>query len=361
MANKDAILFPLRKLHGNLCDKIVTLKHKINSWRYFSFPLGRKVFVIGTPEYTNLGDSAIAIAEMKFLEFCGIPSERIKEITVPEYNQDYEKIVKWIGCKNLICGIGGGNMGNQWYDEELFRYKFMENLPYNPLVIFPQTIYYTDNDKGKIAEKKSVQIYNRRSGLTLVAREKKSNEVMNKLYPETEILLIPDIVLSATMETFGAVSHNRKGVLLCMRSDAEKTLSDEDIIYIEEYLEQNSYEYRKTDMYSDCDVNKYNRADCVREKMNEFTKAELVITDRLHGMVFAAITGTPCIVFSNYNHKVLGTYEWIKYLTYIRYVNDVKDVERYVSELISMKNCQFDNLPLKPYFDKFAEVVKSKC
>lgn len=355
------VLLPLRKLHGNLYEKVLVAKSNINKWKYFSLPLGRKVYVIGTPEYTNLGDSAIAIAEMKFLESCGIPSERIKEITVPEYNQDCEQIVKWIGCKNLICGIGGGNMGNQWYAEELFRYKFMEDLPYNPLVIFPQTIHYTNDDDGKIAEQKSVKFYNGRSGLALVAREEKSNKIMNELYPQTEILFTPDIVLSATMETFGATQHNRNGVLLCMRSDAEKTLSDEDVAYIEKYIENNGYEYRKTDMYSDCKVNKENRADCVRSKMNEFTKAELVITDRLHGMVFAAITGTPCIVFSNYNHKVLGTYEWIKYLPYVRYVDDVKDIECYVSELIAMKNCKFDNLPLKPYFDKFAEVVKSKC
>ncbi|MEE1057035.1 MAG: polysaccharide pyruvyl transferase family protein [Acutalibacteraceae bacterium] len=361
MENKDGILFPLRKFHGSLHDKLVAAKHKINNWKYFSFPIGKKVYVIGTPEYKNLGDSAIAIAEMKFLESCGIPSNRIKEITVPEYNQDYEQLVKCIGCKNFICGIGGGNMGNQWYDEELFRYKFMEDLPHNPLVIFPQTIHYTDNDEGKTAEEKSIQIYNERYGLTLVAREEKSNEIMKTLYPKTDILLTPDIVLSATMETFGVTPHNRNGVLLCMRSDAEKTLTDEDRMYIEEYLKNNSYEYRKTDMYSDYDVNKYNRADCVRSKMNEFTKAELVITDRLHGMIFSAITGTPCVVFSNYNHKVSGTYKWISYLPYIKYVEDIKDVERYAPELISMKNCQFDNLPLKPYFDKFAEVVKSKC
>lgn len=361
MANKEDILFPLRKLHGKLHDKLVAVKQDVSNYKYYTFPLGKKAYVIGTPEYTNLGDSAIAIAEMKFLEDCGIASNRIKEITVPEYNENSTKLVKWIGRKNLICGIGGGNMGNQWYGEELFRYKFMKDFPHNPLIIFPQTIYYTDNEDGKIAEQKSINVYNGRPKLTLIPREDKSNEIMHNLYPETEILLTPDIVLSATMETFGATPNNRKGILLCMRNDAEKTLSTEELVFIDEYLKKLGYDYRKTDMHSDCYVDKHNRVDCVRSKMNEFTKAELVITDRLHGMVFAAITGTPCIVFSNYNHKVLGTYKWISYLPYIKYADNVKEIESYASELLSMKNCKFDNTPLRPYFNKLAEVVKSKC
>lgn len=58
-------------------------------------------------------------------------------------------------------------------------------------------------------------------------------------------------------------------------------------------------------------------------KFKDFQKSKLVITDRLHGMVFCAISGTPCIAFSNYNHKVKGTYDWIKDLDYIKYVDNI--------------------------------------
>ena len=51
------------------------------------------------------------------------------------------------------------------------------------------------------------------------------------------------------------------------------------------------------------------RKSVIVNKLKEFAGAQLVITDRLHGMVFCYLTNTPCIVFSNYNHKVLGTYE----------------------------------------------------
>ena len=75
-------------------------------------------------------------------------------------------------------------------------------------------------------------------------------------------------------------------------------------------------------------------------------------------MIFAALTGTPCIVFSNYNHKVKGTYEWISYLPYVKYAETAEEAILYIPELLQMKNCHYDSTPLKPYFEKLAEIVK---
>lgn len=55
----------------------------------------------------------------------------------------------------------------------------------------------------------------------------------------------------------------------------------------------------------------------VKEKLNEFSKNELVITDRLHGMIFSVITGTPCIAINNLSSKVQGVYRWIQELDYV--------------------------------------------
>ena len=57
-------------------------------------------------------------------------------------------------------------------------------------------------------------------------------------------------------------------------------------------------------MMSERPVTKENRVEIIMDKFKDFQKSELVITDRLHGMVFCAISGTPCIVFGNYNQKV---------------------------------------------------------
>lgn len=320
-------------------------------------PFSDIVYVIGCPEFSNLGDNAIMIAETEFLKKCGIPSKNIECITEKEFLRDYEIISKLIGEKSLICGHGGGNMGNQYGSEEKVRRTMLECFPNNKIIIFPQTIFFVGENK-ETDEQESIKYYNARANLTLIAREEESFRIMKKLYPDTEILLTPDIVLSAEMETFDAVPQKRSGVLFCLRNDVEKNLSEEALCKLKEYVKKCGLEYCKTDMYSDCEINNSTRKDCIRRKLQEFCGAEIAITDRLHGMVFAAITDTPCIVFNNYNHKVEGVYQWIKHLPYIKFVNSAEEAEKCIPELLKMRNCKFDNEPLTEYFDKISTLIK---
>lgn len=249
-------------------------------------------------------------------------------------------------------------MGDQWFAEEVLRQEFIVKRLNSKPVIFPQTIFYSDTESGQEKLKASIPIYNN-PNVTIVAREKQSFDILQKVYPSAKIPLTPDIVLSSTMDDYGVIPTERSGVLFVTRSDPEKAVSDSTWEALEKAAAEAGKDCRHTDMHSDIPVTKENRAECVRKKMQEFCGAELVITDRLHGMVFAALTGTPCIVFSNYNHKVKGTYDWISYLPYIRYVESVEEAERAIPELLAMKDCKFDNKPLTPYFEKLAEVIRS--
>lgn len=355
--SKD-LLYPLRCLHGRIYEWNETRKQGQQLQKYLLKSDGVRAIIPGTPLHLNLGDSAIALAQAAFLQKCGFSADRVLEISFQEYSRYHKQIQKAIRKTDLITQLGGGNMGSQWKEEEDFHRQVVKDFPSNPMFIFPQTIHYSSTESGEAEKQASVSVYNGRKNLTIVAREQTSYGIMSSLYPDTPVLLTPDIVLSATMDTFGVKPQPRSGVLLCMRSDAERSMSDDTRTSIEHAVEVTENPFRYMDMYSDCPVTKENRTDCVRRKMEEFAAAKLVITDRLHGMVFAAITETPCIVFSNYNHKVRGTYEWIKQLPYIRYAESAEDVEKYLPELLAMKNCKYDNAPLLPYFEKLAMVVK---
>ena len=69
----------------------------------------------------------------------------------------------------------------------------------------------------------------------------------------------------------------------------------------------------------------------VLTKLSEVSKGRLLITDRLHAMIFAAITGTPCLAFDNATHKVRGVYRWINKLDYIRLARDDESIEEQVN------------------------------
>lgn len=315
------------------------------------------VIVPGTPTHTNLGDSAITFAQMLFLKKCGIPEENIVEIGLNEFFTYGDFIKRFLKKDARIMQLGGGNMGSQWLNEEYFHRQLLKDFPKNRQVIFPQTVFYLQDEAGRQEEAASVGCYNGKSNLTIAARETSSFETMRRLYPDTEVLLVPDIVLSSNMADYGVVSAERSGALLCMRSDTEKSMDDEARRKVAEELEGHGLACRWTDTHSETDVTKETRREMICSKMQEFAQAQIIVTDRLHGMVFAAVTGTPCIAFSNYNYKVRGTYEWIKYLPYIKYAETAEEAISYIPELLSMKNCCFDNAPLQPYYEKLAEAV----
>lgn len=356
--SKD-ILYPLRRLHGMLHEWNLERKRLKAVRRYVTAPKGKKVYIIGLPEHTNLGDSAIAMVQEKFLR-AYIPADaQIKTVSFPDYERDRNAIRRRIPAGSLVTQLGGGNMGSQWLNEEYFRRNVLGDLPDSPMVIFPQTIYYGQAEQDRKEEQASVPIYNDRAGLTITAREQRSFEIMKSLYPKAEILLVPDIVLWADMATFGVKPTKRDGILLCLRSDAERALSDEERESLLRAANRTGMRVTLTDMHSNCWITQENRAGKVREKMEEFASAKLVITDRLHGMIFAALTGTPCIVLGNYNHKVQGTYDWISYLPYIRYARSAGEVEQLMPDLLKMENCVYDKTPLLPYYEKLVQVVKS--
>lgn len=356
--NKD-ILYPLRRLHGWLVQKRREYDAKTAFQRYLQEKTEMKFLIPGTPEHTNLGDSAIVLAQKAFLIRCGFQEKDIREITFSQYFRYRHKIPRWAGTPVCVTHLGGGNMGSQWPEEEKLHRMIVQDFPDANMIIFPQTIFYDENAEAQKAA--SIPIYNRKRNLVMIARETRSFDLMQDLYPETTIHLFPDIVLSATMDTFGAKKQMRKGVLLCMRSDLEQSVTDTERSIIEHAVVETGKMYRYMDMHSDRAVSVETRQDMVRGKMEEIASAELMITDRLHGMIFAAITGTPCIVFNNYNHKIRGTYEWLRHLPYIRFAESADEVDNLLPELLAMENCKFDNTPLLPYFDKLAEVVRNNA
>ena len=89
-------------------------------------------------------------------------------------------------------------------------------------------------------------------------------------------------------------------------------------------------------------LSKY-REEKIEEMLIKYRKCQLVITDRLHGMIFAAITSTPCIALGNYNHKIKSCSETLEHLGYIKYVDNVEEIEENIKYLMSNEFEKYDN------------------
>ena len=77
--------------------------------------------------------------------------------------------------------------------------------------------------------------------------------------------------------------------------------------------------------------------------LKKYRKCQLVITDRLHGRIFAARSITPCIALGNYNHKIKSCSETLEHLGYIKYVDNVEEIEENIKYLMSNEFEKYDN------------------
>ncbi len=333
-------------------NRLAIYKDKYSYVRHLRKNFSSNFWFGGSPDHKNLGDSAIVIAELEFIkEF----DKNCVGVTWDELYGYYGRAVRKIMMPwDIRCLHGGGNMGDAWFNEELYRRRFIEENRKYKIFIFPQTIYYSKTENGIKQQNASIPFYNH-PNITIVAREKTSYDIMKNLYPKAKILLTPDIVLSLPAQNFNL---NRTGALLCVRRDKEKKITFENEEKLITALSENGLNVGITDTVIKHKVTKENRKQLVMDKLQELAGSQIVITDRLHGMVFCALTGTPCIVLSNYNHKVKGTYDWISYLPYIKYVDTVEEAISYIPQLLKMENCEYDNTPLQPYFEQLKQALQ---
>lgn len=347
--SKD-LLYPLRKLHGEMYEKKI-LRQKYKDLCNCSLDTA---FLLMTPEHDNIGDHAIAASETRLLQESSIPFIEISDKDCHKMAELH--ILHYLNGHKLLIN-GGGNLGTLWMDVELLQRKIIQANPKSVIIFLPNTIYYEASEWGRKELNKSIRIYNHHKNLYLFAREMHSYEIMKDIY--RNVKLIPDMVLS--MPPYDK-DYERNGCLLCLRRDVEKTRTDDqekEVYHQAELLF--GEDIHVTDMVSDHNISREERDYAINTKLDEFSKARLVITDRLHAMIFCAISGTPCIVINSKSHKVKGCYEWIKDLEYIRLVDDAHDIEKEYKTLNSNKSFHYSNLYLKRYYKELIEDIKFRC
>ena len=309
----------------------------------------KAVLLLLTPTHVNLGDHAIAMAEMRMFDRFSI---NYIEITDHELSvlKRYKKLD--IFNKRNILFHGGGYLGDIWLNVELLCREIVSENPDSKIIFSPNTIYYKNDDQGHFECMRSIDVYNQHRNLIFYARETISYEYMKGIY--NDVRLCPDMVLSLNMANDQIL---RCGCLVCLRNDIERTLRETDwntiITQVENAFGTN---YRMTDMYSEKKFDISDREIVLEKKFDEFRKSQIVITDRLHGMIFAAITETPCIIIDSLSPKIRGCYKWIKDLGYIRFCDDLSRVSSLISELLIFDRCEYDEMK---YTEMYSELMKT--
>ena len=335
-------LYPLRRLHGMMHDAqrennvIRQVRHRVAASGK------RTVIFVLTPTHGNMGDHAIASAVIRMLRELEID---YVEVTAAELTLMRKHHRLGVLDKRPILVNGGGNIGTLWPGVEKTFRSLIRSCSNSRIICLPNTAFFEDSSQGRMERRKSAEIYKRHGALKICAREHVSYDLLKEIH--SDVTLIPDMVLS--LDKSGTPAK-RSGCVLCLRTDLERTRTD---------AEENMVREQASRIFGDCvsesdmnirrNVSIDQREKELQNKYDVFRNAELVITDRLHGMIFAAITGTPCVVLNSKSHKVRGCFEWLKDLPYIRFAESAEQISD-VFASIPKEEFRYDNSHLGDYF-----------
>lgn len=306
-----------------------------------------RIYLFGSPVHGNLGDHLIALSEMDYFRNHMKNCPAI-DCIMPFALNCMDIIQRSVKPRDVICLSGGGWLGTKWRHNEEFVRRVIALFPDNPIVILPQTVYY-ENEPEYSAE--GAGIYSAHRRLLFCVREQASYDYVtgHGFADRAHTLLMPDFAM--LYHGYQAKPQvKREGIMVCLRDDVERFMDDD--------LERNIREEAEkiaaaTDIQTNITptmVSTGQRLERVTEKLDEIGKCRLLVTDRLHAMLFAAISGTPCLAFDNATHKVKGVYEWIKPLRHIQMANEDEPLGAQLSRLYNMNPEQtLDSLGLAKY------------
>ncbi len=316
----------------------------------------QRFFMFGIPTYNNLGDQMIGFAQKMFFRN-HFPQIQYIEITEPQTDQAIAELLPQLRSSDMIGFIGGGNIGSYYLNHERARRKVFGTFVNNLTISFPQSVNFAKTPQGRRELGLSQEAYNKNPNLTLCARETQTFRRFQQ-YFDNNVLFTGDMVM--TLDPLPG-KIERDGVLLIMRHDDEKVTTDDLLAKLTKELRETGRDVEQTDTVvpfkaadgEEGDPHKSTlklneRWQLFTDKLDEIRKSQVVVTDRLHGMIFSVITQTPCLVFDNsYGKASTSYYNWFEDLNYIRHTTstDPQEIIKLVKELEKIKR------PNRYYFD----------
>ena len=263
--------------------------------------------IIDYPNYLNPGDCAIWLGTRQFLEEAhGAPPAYISSLK--DFN---ETTCRRLVGDGTIFFSGGGNLGSLYARHDGRRRAILEGLGANPVVMLPQSAACAGDEP---VETSGTMAYLKRNPrVTVFAREKTSQALLAGIIGRP-VPLCPDLAHVLALQPRGPGD----GTMLLIRKDTESQLGA-------------SMQSRRPPQFQDWPdlplLKVWNRAGKAalailpirpgRSRLMDFIAArkareavraieghDIVVTDRLHGMILAHALGCSVIAIDNSTGKV---------------------------------------------------------
>lgn len=303
------------------------------------------------PKLANVGDHAQAIAIRLWLEK---HYPQLPVIEVDKFQSRYfMPALKWlVNPQDLVFLHSGGNLGDRGMRSEKMRRLVIKSFPGNKIVSLPQTIHFSETEVGRREKENTRRIYAAHLNLTIIGRDPRSGELAQELFPHAETHCMPDFVLSLPPKDSGS-KNNPPKVLLCLRLDSESALNQTQRQQIADSIPLETIPYDTT-------LNKpilvEQRESILNGTLNLFSEADVIVTDRYHGLIFTVLCQKPCVVLRTVDHKLTSAIHWFKDIPSIMFAENIDEVPGLVGKCLNIENVKSIDWN-KIYFDPLSQEI----
>lgn len=266
------------------------------------------------PDYSNVGDMLIFQGELAFLK-----TVRHKCLEMASMRSFAYRLPR-ISTTELLVFRGGGYFGNLWQSGFAFQRKMLSAYPNNPMVIFPQSVHFTD----EAVLRDAVVRYGEHRNLTLCLRDMESYEFVKKHF-KNNCVLVPDMAFYADIKQYiGANKVQSPKSLLLKRDDKEfvqNTILEsiasrldvdvmdwpamsEPISQIELFMRRIGSHPEIFSLFSDWFVKAIYRPYILRSGVRFLQQYSHIYSTRLHGCILGFLLGKRVSAFDNSYGKI---------------------------------------------------------
>jgi pyruvyl transferase EpsI len=320
----------------------------------------RTIYWIGpfSPIHANVGDHAQTLGVQKYLKDEFEDHRIIKIFRDSISAKKLSNMASKLRASDLVFLHSSGDFGSlhdvpSHHTGRLsfpeIRRQLVTKSPVCKVINLPTTAFYGNNESAKISLNRDRDVFSG-SRLTVLCREEMSLRVLRENL-SCESRFFPDFVFYLKPKPFIV---EREGALVILRNDKEALLAEVQKQDVVEALRKSYSEVELKDiMHASHTIPDFILENYMDNVFRQFQKRELIVTDKMHGMITAVITRTPCIALSGgIPHKIKAYKPFLSgAVQFIEHVCEIEDAVQYI------RNSEYAPVDLSEYFDRFREEV----
>jgi exopolysaccharide biosynthesis predicted pyruvyltransferase EpsI len=269
------------------------------------------VALVDFPNHSNVGDSAIWLGEMAWLDDVG----RTPAYSAALANFSVDELLRVVPHGPILLH-GGGNFGTIWRTHEELRLRLLRSFPGRPIVQMPQSIYYDDPTRVR----EMAEAIRAHGAFKLLVRDAASLDFARRQF-DCETRLCPDAALylgrferkPAKVDILALLRTDREGV-------AEGQVSVPPLTIGTDWLEEGRSEWNFMRARIKLDsllaftaqgkrLRRYRMLANwrLRRGLALLSQGKIVVTDRLHAHILSLLLDIPHVALDNTYGK-LGSF-----------------------------------------------------